>query len=97
MPLPAALQGAQEGGKGESRAAAPLVEFCVPAGATHASLASDASCCAAAYQHGSVCLFDAAAASMRWKVAVPAAQCGEVVGLAVVQRLRGLKVMVATR
>lgn len=75
---------------------APMVEFNLPADATHASLADDASLCAAAYADGSLCLFDAAAACLCWKVAA-AAQYGGVVALAVVQRLRGCKVMVAYR
>jgi hypothetical protein len=87
----ARLQGAP-GSKGR----APLVEFSLPPGATHAALADDGSCCAAAYQDGSICLFDTAAACLRWKVA-GAAQQGGVAALALVQRLRGCKVMVAYR
>ena len=77
-------------------ARAPVVEFGMPPDATHASLADDGSCCAAAYADGSICLFEVPAARMRWQVA-GAAQQGGVVGLAVVQRLRGCKVMVAYR
>lgn len=79
-----------------SRGAVPAVEFCLPADATHASLSDDASCCAAAYLDGTFCLFDTAAACMRWKAA-GAAQQGGVAAMAVVQRMRGCKVMVAYR
>lgn len=84
----------QQGGPGTARA--PLVEFSLLPEATHVSLADDASCCAAAYADGALSLFDVAKAGMRWKVA-GAAQQGGVAALAVVQRLRGLKVMVAYR
>lgn len=92
----------QQGSSGGA-ARAPLVEFGLPPDATHASLADDASCCAAAYADGSICLFDVVAVragralpGLRWRVA-GAAQQGGVAGLAVVQRLRGCKVMVAYR
>lgn len=80
----------------DGAARAPLVEFSSPADATHAALADDASCAAAAYADGSICLWDAGQARLRWRVAGAAAQ-GGVAALAVVQRLRGLKVMVAYR
>ena len=84
--------------QGGSGSPAPLVEFTGPPGATHASLADDASCCAAALHDGVLCLFDTAAACLRWKVDVAAAaQEGGVAGLAVVERLRGCKVFVAYR
>ena len=54
--------------QGGSGSPAPLVEFTGPPGATHASLADDASCCAAALHDGVLCLFDTAAACLRWKV-----------------------------
>jgi hypothetical protein len=41
-------------------------------------------------------MYDAAAASLRWKAAGMGGQ-GDAAGLAIVQRLRGLKVMVAYR
>lgn len=84
----------QDGVGGRGRA--PLVEFSLPADATHAALADDGSCCAAAYQDGSICMFDTAATCLRWKVA-GAAQQGGVAALALVQRLRGCKLMVAYR
>lgn len=75
---------------------APLVEFSMPADATHACLADDASCCAAASADGSICLFDVGEARMRWRVAGAERQ-GGVAALALVQRLRGCKVLVAYR
>ena len=68
----------------------------MPADATHACLADDSSCCAAAYADGSICLFDVAEARMRWRVAGAERQ-GGVAALALVQRLRGCKVLVAYR
>ena len=75
---------------------APLVEFSVLADATHACLADGCSCCAAAYADGSICLFDVPEARMRWRVAGAERQ-GCIMALAVVQRLRGCKVLVAYR
>lgn len=75
---------------------APLVEFSQPAGATHVCLAEDASVCGAAHSDGTICLYDVAAARLRWSTTAAAAQ-GGVAALAVVQRLRGCKLMVAYR
>ncbi|KAL4458496.1 hypothetical protein ABPG75_013361 [Micractinium tetrahymenae] len=81
---------------GREPARAPLVEFPQPAGATHASLADDASVCAAAYADGGICLYDVAQARLRWRSTGAAAQ-GGVAALAVFQRLRGCKVLAAYR
>ena len=74
----------------------PLVEFSQAPDATHACLADDASMCAAAYSDGSICVYDVPGARMRWRAAGAAAQ-GGLAALAVVQRLRGCKVMAAYR
>lgn len=82
--------------QGLEPARAPLAEFPQPGGATHASLADDASVCAAASPDGSICLYDVAQARLRWRSAGAAGQ-GGVAALAVFSRLRGFKVLVAYR
>lgn len=62
----------------------------------HICLSEDASVCAAAYGDNSICLFDVTAARLCWQAAGVAEQ-GGIAALAVVQRLRGCKVMVAYR
>ncbi len=75
-----------------SNARAPLVEFCEPVDASCVSIAHNNSCAAVGHPSGAVSLCDLGTSCLSWRA--PALHPYPVVGIAVLQRLRTIRVMV---